>query len=122
MTQNPTTLTEADLRQFIGTEIWYRHAIQRSILFTEGAKYVADTAGAYWLLDEITFGQAEKQVAAQAFQRWTLTVHPGQTATLTCEDGNCHTVFTKQIEYTDFPLEKISFYFIDNVILLPSEY
>jgi hypothetical protein len=31
-------------------------------------------------------------------------------------------VFTKAIEYTDFPLEEIALYFIDNTILLPSEY
>jgi hypothetical protein len=122
MTQKPSTLTQDDLRQFIGTEFWYRHAIQRHILFTDGAKYVADTAGAYWLLDEIALGQREPCIANQPFQRWTLTVHPDHTATLLCEDGNCHAVFIKAIEYTDFPLEKISFYFTDNVILLPSEY
>jgi hypothetical protein len=31
-------------------------------------------------------------------------------------------VFSKQIEYTDFPLDAIRFYFINNTILLPSEY
>jgi len=122
MTQQPQTLTQADLRQFSGSEFWYRHALQRHILFTDGAKYVADTAGAYWLIDEIATGQMEPTIAGKPFQRWTLTVRPDQTATLLCEDGNCHTIFTKEIEYTDFPLEKISFYFTDNVILLPSEY
>ena len=41
---------------------------------------------------------------------------------LSCEDGNYETVFTKAIEYTDFPLPKIALWFSDNVILLPSEY
>lgn len=122
MTQKPQILTQADLHQFSGTEVWYRHALQRHILFTEGAKYVADTAGAYWLLDEIALGQMKQKIAAQPFQRWTLTVRPNHTGTLTCEDGNCNTVFTKELNFTDFPLEKISFYFTDNVILLPSEY
>jgi len=31
-------------------------------------------------------------------------------------------VFTKKIEYTDFPLAEITEYFINNTILLPSEY
>lgn len=122
MTQKPKTLTQEDLRQFGGTEFWYRHAIQRHILFTDGAKYVADTAGAYWLLDEIALGQMEPCIANQLFQHWKLKVKPDATATLTCEDGNCNTVFTKQISFTDFPLETISFFFTDNVILLPSEY
>jgi hypothetical protein len=48
-----TSLTEADLRQFTGSECWHRHGLVRDILFTDGAKYLADEAGAYWLLDEI---------------------------------------------------------------------
>ena len=47
------TLNKSDLAQFTGSEQWYRHGLVRSILFTDGAKYVADKAGAYWLLDEI---------------------------------------------------------------------
>ncbi len=122
MTQQTTPLTTSDLRQFTGTEHWYRHALMRSILFTDGTKYVADTAGAYWLLDEIAFAQADKHIAVEAFQLWKLKVHADQTATLTCENGNCNVILTKPIGYTDFPLEEISFYFADNVILLPSEY
>lgn len=122
MTQQQPSLTESDLRQFSGTEHWYRHALMRSILFTDGAKYVADTVSAYWLLDEIAFAQADKRIAAELFQLWKLKVHANQTATLTCENGNCDVILTKHIGYTDFPLEKISFYFTDNVILLPSEY
>ena len=55
---NTATLSEVQLRQFTGSENWYRHGINRNILFTDGAKYVADTAGAYWLLDEIEIGRA----------------------------------------------------------------
>jgi hypothetical protein len=44
------------LSQFSGTENWYRHWTGR-ILFTDGAKYVADAAGAHWLLDEIALAQ-----------------------------------------------------------------
>ena len=42
--------------------------------------------------------------------------------TLTCDDGNDNVVFTKTIEYTDFPLDEITLYFANNVIHLPSEY
>ena len=111
------------LRQFTGTEYWYRHGIARNVLYTDGAKYVAENAGAYWLLDEIAFSQMVKRVAAEKFQLWKLKVNPkDQTAQLVCEDGNGNIVFRKLIPYTDFPLEEISFYFIDNTILLPSEY
>jgi hypothetical protein len=51
-----------------------------------------------------------------------LTVKGGQTATLTCDDRNGNIVFTKRIEFTDFPLEKITLYYANKTILLPSEY
>jgi len=122
MTQKPSQLTQADLRQFTGTETWYRHSFKNTILYTDGAKYVADTAGAYWLIDEIVFAQLEQSIAAATFQLWKLKVHANHTATLTCENGNCTVIHTKHLTFTDFPLEEISFYFTDNVILLPSEY
>jgi hypothetical protein len=120
-----TILTVADLRQFTGTEQWYRHGIVRDVLFTDGAKYIADQAGAYWLLDEIALAQrGSNRVAAEAFQLWKLTVNPDHTATLACQDGNGNgnAVYSKVIPYTDFPLPEIALYFTDGVILLPSEY
>ena len=81
-------LTEADLKQFTGSENWYRHGINRNILFTDGAKHVADEGGAYWLLDVIAGCQRyEKKVAAEEFQVWKLTVHDDRTASLVCGDG-----------------------------------
>jgi hypothetical protein len=111
------------LRQFTGSEHWYRHGLVRSILFTDGAKYVADQAGAYWLLDEIALAQrGEKAVAAEEFQAWTLTVKADHSATLACDDGNGRIVFEKVIPFTDFPPEGISLWFVNNTIYLPSEH
>lgn len=112
----------ADLRQFTGSEQWFRHALNRAVLFTEGAKYVADQVGAYWLLDEIALAQSGvPAVKAEAFQVWKLEVQ-GSRATLTCSNGNCADVYTKDIPFTDFPAPGITLWFTDNVILLPSEY
>jgi hypothetical protein len=117
------TLNSAELAQFTGSETWYRHAINRAVLFTDGAKYVADQAGAYWLLDEIAIIQPHNaRVAAEEFQLWTLAVKADQTGVLTCDDGNGGVIFSKSIPYTDFPSEGIKLYFTNNTILLPSEY
>ena len=48
---------ESDLDQFTGSENWYRHGLNRNVTFTDGAKYVADEGGAYWLLDAIAICQ-----------------------------------------------------------------
>jgi len=117
------TLSKADLAQFTGSEQWYRHGINRKVLFTDGAKFVADQAGAYWLLDEIALIQPhDKRVAAEEFQVWKLAVNADQTGVLTCDDGNGRVIFSKEIEYTDFPIDGITLYFTNNTILLPREY
>jgi hypothetical protein len=117
------TLSKSDLAQFIGSDNWYRHAINRNVLYTDGAQYVAEHGGAYWLLDEIAILQPYNHaVASEEFQVWKLVVHPNRSATLTCDDGNGKIVFNKKIEQTDFPLDEITLYFANNVIHLPSEY
>ena len=117
-------LSETDLRQFFGgTENYYRHAINRNVLFTDGAKYVADEGGAYWLLDEIALAQGHrKQFRGQPFQVWKLEVRPDGSATLRVEDGNYNLLFVKDIEFTDFPVAEIVLWFSNNVIYLPVEH
>jgi hypothetical protein len=109
---NKNQLTKEVLAQFTGTEQWYRHALARDVLYTGGARHVAEHGGAYWLLDEIALAQRyEPKVAAEAFQVWKLKVREDRTAILCCEDGDYHTVYTKELEYTDFPLEQITLWF-----------
>ena len=116
-------LTAGELRQFTGSEHWYRHGLVRDILYTDGAKYVADQGGAYWLLDEIALAQrGNSRVAAQEFQVWKLAVKPDNTAVLTCDDGNGNVVASKPIPFTDFPLDEIELWFTNNTIYLPSEH
>jgi hypothetical protein len=120
---NTSKLTAINLRQFTGSENWYRHGINRNVTFTDGAKFVADEGGAYWLLDTIAICQQhEKAVSGEEFQVWKLKVNEDRTATLVCDDGNDNIVYTQHIEYTDFPLDEITLYFVNKVIHLPSEY
>lgn len=116
-------LTASELAQFIGSQQWYRHPFVRNVLYTEGAKYLAERGSAYWLIDEIAFGQSEPRVAAEDFQHWVLRVDEEQrSAMLACDDGNGRVVFNKEIAFTDFPLPEIALYFCGGTILLPSEY
>ena len=79
------------------------------MLYTDGAQYLAEHAGAYWLLDNIAIAQAHvKAVKAEEFQVWTLKVNPDSTALLTCDDGNNRIVYKQSIPFTDFPLPEIS--------------
>jgi hypothetical protein len=117
------TLDPDILGQFTGSEHLYRHPLVPRIVFTDGAHYVAQAAGTFWLLDEIAFAQRfNKKVAAEEFQVWKLTVNPDRTGTLICEDGNYNVVFAKTLEFTDFPDEGITLWFENNTIYLPSEH
>jgi hypothetical protein len=89
------TLKQTDLEGFTGSETWYRHGLVRTISYTDGAKYVADKGGAYWLLDEIALAQRfSPTVKSEPFQVWKLTVSDSG-GVLACEDGNGNVVFTK---------------------------
>jgi len=111
-----------DTSGFTGSQNWYRHPMIRSITYTDGARYVAETAQAYWLLDEIALAQQfNAGVKTEEFQVWTLRV-TGTTAVLSCQDGNENTVFSKQIGYTDFPEPDVTLWYANDVIYLPSEH
>ena len=93
------------------------------MVFTEGTHLVAEAGGAFWRLDEIALTQRrDAHVVAEEFQAWTLTVRQDRTAVLVCEDGNNYIIFSKEIEFTDFPLEMITLWFANDTIYLPSEH
>lgn len=116
-----STLTHSDLSQFTGTDNWYRHSLCRNIVYTDGVKYLAETAGAYWLIDKVATNQLEPKIRREEFQCWRLVVR-GREADLIADDGNGNIIHRELIEFTDFPLDKIELWVEGNVILLPSEH
>lgn len=125
-TINPDQLT-ADLRQFTGTTQWHRWSHLTRLVCTDGAKYLAEEASAYWLLDAIASHQnapaLKDSAQLQEFQVWLLIVNADKYCRLTCaEDSDGEPVVVQNIEFTDFPLKEIKLYVCDNVVLLPSEY
>ena len=115
-----------NLRQFTGTEAYTRwSALFRNFVLTDGALYLAENAGAFWLMDAIAshYGAYKgegfvvaKLRRAKATEGWVLRI----------EDGNDGLLADQLIEYSDFPLDEITLYVIPQddlwVILLPSEY
>lgn len=120
--ESASGFTKEELSRFTGSEQWYRHGLCRRVIYTDGVRFVAERAGAYWLIDEIAFAQAEPTVAREEFQVWKLLVNGDSSATLACEDGNGTAVFSKRIEFTDFPAPGIDIWCANNTIYLPSEH
>lgn len=133
-TTDPTTLTdelEAELAHFTGTETYTNLLypwLRKRFLLTEGTKHLAEKAEAFWLMDAIASHQTNKQVAAEVFQVWTLTVNEKHAAVLICTDGDDKQLARQAIEYTTFPLNSITLYAaLDEylgglVVMLTSEY
>ena len=116
------SFTTSELAQFTGTTQWYRHTLARGIFYTDGVHFIAERAGAYWLVDEIALSQINAPaLKGEEFQTWTLIVD-AKAAVLRCDDGNGRVLLEKRIGYTDFPEPGIKLYFTDGVIMLPGEY
>ena len=121
MTKTSKTLLDS-LAQFTGTERYYR--INRKCVITDGAKYLAEAAGAYWLMDA-----AASYLLELGTDDWFVLVRlvvNDSKAMLTLEDGNGAIRAQQDIGYTDFPLpEQIIYACWDTehwVLMLPSEY
>jgi hypothetical protein len=110
-----------DLSQFTGTAHWYRHSLNRNVVYTDGVKYVGEVAGAYWLIDKIAVMQTDPKIKGEPFQVWKLQV-ANPRAAIVVEDGNGKVIYRENLAYTDFPEPGIDLWFTDKTILLPSEY
>ncbi|MBD6620026.1 hypothetical protein FNW02_30580 [Komarekiella sp. 'clone 1'] len=112
----------ADLEQFTGSEVVYRHSLGM-LRYTEGTKYLAQATQCYWLLDAIGSYQhrLESNPRLRDFQVWRLVVKD-ESGVLICEEDTDKEVLRQGIEYTAFPLSEITLYLAQKVLMLPGEY
>ncbi|MBO3462853.1 DUF6876 family protein [Aetokthonos hydrillicola] len=116
-----------ELRNFTGSETLFYIPPFKTFNYTEGVRYLAQEAGAYWLIQLIAGFQKDKRLKAKweillDFQLWKLTVNEDKTAVLCCEDGNYNVILSHKIEYTNFPLSEIELFCENQVLLLPTEH
>ena len=109
-----------ELSQFTGTEHYHCHLLS-DYLYTDGVMYVIREGKALWLVSKILI-TIRKIKALQKFSAWELKVLKDKSATLICTDGNKNILYKDEIEYTDFPLDSIKFWFEYGVLILPSEH
>lgn len=110
---------EDELKQFHGTTRYYKNF--NGLLFTDGIKHLADRAGCYWLIDLV--GSYQPELHGVWFQLWEVEVVEDMSGLVTMrEDLGRPVRVRQQIPYTDFPLKEFSFYCVDNVMMLKSEY
>lgn len=118
---------QGSLARFYGTEQYHYSKPFEHIRYTDGIKYVARKAKAYWLLDIIKSvctleERVKRHLLHDNFVCINLTVYGDRSAKVEFSDGDKREIYTQRVESTDFPLPAIKMYSIDNVIMLPSEY
>ena len=117
--EDDQTGLEAELQRFTGTQGYYRNFT--GLLYTDGVRYVAEAAGAYWLIDLV--GSHQPKLGDTPLQVWKLAVRDDKSALVTMvEDDGRRPRVSQEITFTDFPLREFSFYCISGVMLLKSEY
>ncbi len=99
------TIEQSDLDQFIGSENYYKHGmLGRGFVYTDGIHYLAETAGAHWLIDLIASHQLNKKVRREPFQLWTIKLNGKGGATVFAQsDTDSPRLCQQFIEYTDWP-------------------
>ncbi len=118
----PAKLT-ANLANFTRNRPLPRSKHETGMLYTAGVKYLAEAAGAFWLIDHIatSYKRAAKHGNLTGLQVWELTVARDHRALLTCSSEQGRRAFEQPIAFTEFPLESITLYLSNDVLMLPSE-
>lgn len=116
---------ENELAQFTGTEGYTSWSpLFRNCVLTDGAKYLAENAGAYWLMDVIAshLHKSDDSFAVARLKRRFVDWH------FTLDDGDNNVLAEQVIEYSDFPFGEFKLYAVWDqgieiwVIMLPGEY
>ncbi|MDV7139212.1 hypothetical protein R3X28_10005 [Maribacter sp. TH_r10] len=115
------------LQHFHGSEMLYQIPLIRT-RFTNGLKYLANVAECFWLITDVSviaksllnrshFITIDFKRLSEEKQDYT-----GYEAEIIYSDGNGNVFETHQYNFTDFPLDELRLYFVDNTLMLPSEY
>ena len=110
------------LPHFTGTEEYTSYkALTKQIYLTQGVDFIVDEAQCYWLVDAVLSHQIYSYMQKEDFQVWELKKF-GEKWLLEANDGNGNILVRQFIEFSDFPLDYAKFYFINNLLMLPTEY
>jgi len=118
---------EESLQQFCGSEQFFQLPLIQT-RFTDGVHYLAEKTACFWLItdasviakslmDKSYFITIDfKRLSKEEQQR------KGCEAIITYGDGNDTILEIHRYNITDFPLDKLRLYFVNDTLMLPGEY
>lgn len=115
------------LQHFYGSEMLFQMPILKT-RFTNGIKYLAHAADCFWLVTDASV-IAKSLMYKSRFITIDFRKFPeeemktvGYGARIDYGDGNGNIYETHNYHITDFPLDELRMYFVDNTLMLTSEY
>lgn len=117
----PKTIQDLDLSGFYGTEQYHVQPLYRRMQYTDGIAFIAETCGAYWLLDILGTEIHPKLEKWGGFLVIKLHTTDDSKMSITVTDGDYKKLYQKNIDYTDFPKGELELFMENDVLLLPSE-
>jgi len=117
---------KADTDQFYGTEGYHFNPLYKSMNYTDGIQFIG-AHGFGWLIDEIGINHHARMVEDGAgFYIVVLDVKDTRAKLTICVDidgANLQDVLVeKEIDHTDAPEGRLTLYWQNGVLFLPSEY
>jgi len=111
-----------ELDNFHGTENYYKSTFGK-LKLTDGINYLRNKVNCFWLIDIIESVQHLKKIKDNnTFLVWKIEVKENKFVVNVKTDTNEPILYEQEGDYTDFPLEDLEFYQINDVVLLKGEY
>tara|TARA_R110002051_G_scaffold110138_1_gene182750 strand:+ start:144 stop:524 length:381 start_codon:yes stop_codon:yes gene_type:complete len=115
------------LQHFQGTEMFYQIPLLRT-RFTDGLKYLSHVAECFWLITDTSVIAKSlmnrSEFVTIDFRRLSKKKqdYTGYEAEIIYTDGNNNILEKHGYRVTDFPLDELRLFFVNNTLMLPSEY
>ena len=115
------------LQHFHGSETIFQIPLTRT-RYTNGIKYLANAAECFWLITYasiIAKSLMDKSYFITIdFKRLSPEEQDaiGHEAVIIYSDGNDNVLEKHKCNFTDFPLDELRLFFVDNTLMLPNEY
>jgi len=118
---------KAGLQHFHGTEMFYSIPLLKT-RFTDGLKYLANAADCFWLITDTSVIAKSLMNRSEFitidFKRLSeeKQISTGYEAEIIYSDGNDNILEKHKYRATDFPLDELRLFFVNDTLMLPSEY
>jgi hypothetical protein len=115
------------LQHFHGTEMFYQIPLLKT-RFTDGLKYLSEVAECFWLITDTSVIAKNLMNRSEFITIDFKRLHKekqdftGYEAEIIYSDGNDTILEKQRYRVTDFPLDELRLFFVNDTLMLPSEY